>query len=131
MSEEPTLAVRSNAGQLTAMLHAITGDLANMTGPLAGVVGLVVAAAQAGSPRRSGRTVGAHTGRVTGPTRARVTVDTPYAAAVHWGWPAHGIKRQPWVVATFNRNTAWMDRLERDTQTGLDKRAGAVTGHSL
>lgn len=125
------LELRSNAGQLTAMFGAVAGDLANMSGPLAGVIALVVAAAEAGSPRRSGRMVGAHTGRVTGKARARVTVDTPYAAPVHWGWPSHGIKRQPWVVATFNRNTAWMDRMERDTQTNLDRRAGAVTGHAL
>jgi cytochrome bd-type quinol oxidase subunit 1 len=53
-------------------------------------------------------------------------VDTPYAAAIHWGWTTHGIRRRPWVVATWLRNTAPLDKMGAALQADYDKAANAT-----
>ena len=118
------LEVRPTNG--TAFLRALTDvgtSLDRMDGPMAAVGQAVLAAARAGSPRRSGATAGAHRLEAAGRRRVRIVVNTPYAAVVHWGWPAHGIRRQPWVVATFNRNRAWEARMGDAIQKDIDHAA--------
>jgi hypothetical protein len=106
------------------MLTALQAGFGDMGGPvMAGAGTLIVAAARVGSPRRRGQMAARHSIALHGRNRLRITVDTDYAAPIHWGWPAHGIKRQPWVVATFNRDTAWMDRMEADAQKLIDQEA--------
>ena len=49
--------------------------------------------------------------------------DTAYAAVIHWGWPGHGIKRQPWLVATWLRDPGPMDAAADAVQADIDKAA--------
>ena len=69
--------------------------------------------------RPAGRLAPAGPGR---PRPVRVTADTPYAAAIHWGWPGHGIRRQPWLVATWLRNPAPLAKAGRVQTTRQGRR---------
>lgn len=113
----------TNGPAFFGALSAMAAGLADLREPLDAAATLVVAAARAAAPRRTGHLAGAHTVARSSRNRLRVTVATPYAAPVHWGWPAHGIRRQPWVVASFNRDTAWMDRMTAGVQADLDREA--------
>lgn len=118
----------TNGAAFFGALSGIATGLGDLREPLDGAGALIAAAARAASPRRSGAMAGAHTAtRHGGRNRLRVTVATPYAAPVHWGWPDHGIRRQPWVVASFNRDTGWMDRLGDGVQTAVLDKAAAKT----
>ena len=71
---------------------------------------LVVQAAR--PPRKSGRL--AQAGRASR-AAGRVTVlwggaRVPYAGPVHWGWPAHNIEPQPFVVEAAQRTEPqWLE----------------------
>jgi hypothetical protein len=113
----------TNGPQFAAALSSALGTISDMTGPLGAASPLIVGASQAAAPRRTGNMAGSITARAQGRNRLRVTVATPYAAAIHWGWPAHGIRRQPWIVATFNRDQSWQDRMTDQVQSDLDAAA--------
>jgi hypothetical protein len=107
-------------------LKTVRASTANLKGPLDACARQAVTDAVATAPRLTGRMAGAH--RVTGQAgnRVRITVDTPYAAAIHWGWTAHGIRRRPWVVATWQRNTAPLDKMGAALQADYDKATNAT-----
>lgn len=80
--------------------------------------------AAAAAPRLSGRLAGSHRAIPTGEaTRYRVSVDTPYAAVQHWGWPGHDIKRKPWIVATWLRDSGPLTAAATALQAAIDKAA--------
>jgi hypothetical protein len=114
----------TNQAAFDAALAGIAHDLADMAHPMADTGAAVLAAARAGAPRRTGRMADAHQGAYVGPNRYRITVAHPGANAVHWGWPRHGIRREPWVVARFWRDQTWSDRLAGGIQNLLDTHAG-------
>lgn len=120
-----TIRATNGPGFLHAMTAAV-GAVGDMSGPMAAGGGILLAACIANAPRGTGNLARAHRLAKAGRNRLRLTVDTPYAAPLHWGWPAHGIKRRPWIVSTFNRNTAWLDRMEAAEQEALDRAAGAT-----
>jgi hypothetical protein len=113
----------SNAAGWDAMLRDIRGDLDHLADPTSTAATELVNAASPAAPRRTGRLAGA--GHVTrnGGNGARITVDTPYAAPVHWGWPGHGISRQPWLVATWLREARPLDKMTDAVQANIDKAA--------
>src|SRR5215471_7521628 len=113
----------TNAAGFASMLTGVVKGLGDMKGPLEAAGTVILPAARAAAPKRSGNLQAAHSGRYLGRNRWRLTVDVPYAAAVHWGWPAHGIRRQPWVVASFLRDQSWMERMDAAQQAALDKEA--------
>ena len=117
----------TNGPQFSAALTKALGAVSDLSRPLGAATPLWVGASQAAAPRRTGTMAGAITGRPQGRNRVRITVDTPYAAAIHWGWPAHGIRRQPWIVATFNRDQSWQDRMSDELQADLDAAAATAT----
>jgi len=84
----------------------------------------LVAQAHGNAPKRSGRLAGSHRAMAAAGDRVRIVTDTPYAAPVHWGWPGHGIKRQPWLVATWMRNPVPLERMVRTIQGQIDQAAG-------
>lgn len=59
---------------------------------------LVVAGSRPLAPRRTGRLAAAERA-ARAVAKASVLVPLPYAAPIHWGWPARGIAAQPWVAA--------------------------------
>ena len=62
-------------------------------------------------PRRTGALAATVRGSGT-KTRAVVRAGyarVPYAGPIHWGWPAHGITAQPWLVdAAVDSQPAWL-----------------------
>jgi hypothetical protein len=83
----------------------------------------LVAQAAGAAPRRSGRLAGSTKAMGATGDRVRVVADTPYAAPVHWGWPGHGISRQPWLVAVWMRSPAPLQKMGNGIQDALDKAA--------
>jgi hypothetical protein len=113
----------TNGPAFTACLDQIARDLADLTPELEATVRVLVGAAAAAAPHRTGRLASSHRVVPAGARTVRVTADTPYAAVIHWGWPGHGIRRQPWLVATWLRDRAPLDHLARGLQSGIDKAA--------
>jgi hypothetical protein len=116
----------TNGPAFAAALDQITAGLANLGGPLEAAARELVAASAASAPRLSGRLAGSHRALPGSAKSVRVTVDTPYAAVQHWGWPGHGIHRKPWVVATWLRNPAPLDKLTDSIQKNIDKAAAST-----
>ena len=113
----------TNAARFDAALAQMARDVTDVSGPLGAAAKELVTRAAANAPKRSGRLAGSHRALPDGPRRARVVADTPYAAAIHWGWPAHGIRRQPWLVATWLRDRRPLDAMAGAIQAGIDKAA--------
>jgi hypothetical protein len=74
------------------------------------VAELVARAAHPAAPRRTGRldqsvrTSGTQAAAIVRAGRAAV----PYANPVHWGWPSHHIKANPWIQEAADRTEpAW------------------------
>jgi hypothetical protein len=113
-----------NTGQWDNALAGLLADIKLATGPLGAIGTIALAAARQGAPVRSGRMRANHSAGPARGGKVRITVSTPYAAPIHWGSPRQGFRRQPWVVATFNRDestwkTTAIDRMQAD----IDKAA--------
>lgn len=82
----------------------------------------VATAAASRAPRRSGllayRTKG---NRAAG--KATVSVPgVPYAAPIHWGWPARGIEAQPFIAAAAqDTEPAWIGVYQSEIDKILDR----------
>lgn len=92
------------------------------------VAEVVIAAARVTGPRRSGRLVAdLRPSRAKG--RASVLLgraSVPYAGPIHWGWPARGIRPQPFVVdAARATEPEWVETYRREVQKILDRVEGA------
>lgn len=75
------------------------------------------------SPRLTGRMAGAHHVLPAAGKRVSLVIDTPYAAPIHWGSPRQGIRRRPWVVATWLRSDASRDAMAAALQDSADRAA--------
>lgn len=89
---------------------------------------LVAREAQGHAPRRSGRLVG--TLRASRQARRAQVVlgrtSVPYAGPIHWGWPARGIKANPFVSeAAQDTEPRWVPIYRADVQAALDRVKGA------
>ena len=116
----------TNQAAWDGLLRDMTRDLGDLKAPLTEGGAALLASARAGAPHRTGAMAAAHSGSYTGRNRYTITVAHPGAAAVHWGWPGHGIRRQPWIVARSWHDTAWLERATAGVQTLLDTAAGKV-----
>jgi hypothetical protein len=118
------LTITNEAG-FRSFLAGLVDHLRDARPQLDAVGAPLTADARAVAPEDTGRLAGAHSGSYVGENRYRIVVDTPYAAAIHWGWPAHGIHRRPWIVATFRRNEdRYIDAMADAEQQALDREAG-------
>jgi hypothetical protein len=116
----------TNAAAFEGALAGIGRDLGELRDAMTAAGATATESIRAGAPHRTGAMAAAHSGRYVGANRYEVIVAHPGAAAVHWGWPAHGIRRQPWAVARFHRDERWADRLADGLQSLLDTEAGKV-----
>ena len=101
-------------------------DLTDISGPLQAAARELAVKAQAAAPRRTGRLAGSHRVLPDGTKKVRVEADTPYAAVIHWGWPGHGISRQPWLVATWLSDPAPLNSMTGEIQSNIDKAAAST-----
>ena len=113
----------TNGPAFQACLDEIRRQVAEPVDALNAAGRQLVTEAAAAAPRATGRLAGSHRLLPAAGRRVRLTADTPYAAAIHWGWPGHGIKRRPWLVATWLRSSRPMDKAADALQAGIDKAA--------
>lgn len=87
----------------------------------------VAPSAISSAPRQSGRLAGDV--RTAGTQRAGIVragrASIPYAGPVHWGWPARGIKPQPFLAdAAHQTEPAWTEIY----LAGIEKIIGKIEG---
>lgn len=116
-----------NESAFVGLLADLGRELRDLHTPMTDAGTAMVSSARTGAPHRTGRMAASISGSYTGPNRYTLTVAHPGAAAVHWGWPGHGIRRQPWVVARWWKDQTWLDRAGAGVQSLLDTAAGKVT----
>jgi hypothetical protein len=113
----------TNKAAFDAMLADVSAGFADMRDPLGAGARELVSEAQANSPKRSGRLAASHQALAADGKRIRIVATAPYAAAIHWGYPRHGIRRQPWLVATWLRSPNPMAKITDTIQARIDKAA--------
>jgi hypothetical protein len=114
--------------QLARSMRRAGEDIEELKDAHAAAAGIVAAAAEARAPRRSGRLAGSVRGSRQ-IRRARVQAGSsrvPYAAPIHWGWPARNIAANPFLSdAAQDTEPQWVTRYLADIQKALDKVKGA------
>lgn len=105
------------AAKLRRALRRAGVELDELKDAHARVAALVAQLSIPRAPRRTGRLAASTRGnRAAG--RARVSAGgaaLPYGPPIHWGWPARGIKAQPWLAATAADSEAqWLSEYEQD-----------------
>lgn len=97
--------------RLVRTLRAAGVDLDELKAATAAAARIVLSAATAGAPRRSGALAGSGK-QSNARRRARITFGNarvPYAAPIHWGWPRHNIAAQPFASnAAQSTESAWV-----------------------
>lgn len=88
---------------------------------------IVAARAEQLAPRRSGKLAGSIRA-MRQVKRARIVAgraSVPYAAPIHWGWPARGIEANPFISQAAQETEAeWTAAYLADVQTALDNVRG-------
>lgn len=113
---------------LTRTMRKAGEDLGDLKDANARAAAIVISAAAGMAPRRSGRLAGTlRSSRVAG--RARILAgraSVPYGPPIHWGWPARGIRAQPFISeAARATEGTWLPLYLADVQSALDKVRGA------
>jgi ammonia channel protein AmtB len=110
--------------RLRLTLKRAGADLADMKAANTRVAEMVRQWAAVKAPRRSGALADSlRPARQV--ARARVTSALVYAPVIHWGWPAHNIKAQEFLVqAAVDTQPAWLDVYEKE----LVRLANSVQG---
>jgi hypothetical protein len=109
--------------ELRRRMRQLEVDTADLKDANATVAATVAVAAAARAPRRSGRLASTGRGnRAAG--RAVVTFGgaaAPYAAPIHYGWPARGIEGDPFVAdAAQDTEPQWLSVYEAAIQRLVD-----------
>jgi hypothetical protein len=112
---------------LRRTLRAAGDDLSDLKRAHAEAAGIVTPVATAKAPRRSGRLASTVRGAGT-KTAALIRAGfaaVPYAGVQEWGWPAHSIAAQPFVVpAAQETEPTWLGAYESE----VDRILGQVKG---
>jgi hypothetical protein len=89
--------------RLVATMAAAGASLRDMTAVNQRIAARMANMSRGRAPRRTGRLAGS-TRAVATRTEAGVTAGgpgVPYAGVIHFGWPAHHIRAQPWLSETL------------------------------
>lgn len=102
-------------------------DMTDLKDANAAAAALVAGAARAGAPHRTGSLAGSGRGnRAAG--KATVSFGgarLPYAGPIHYGWPAHHITANPFVIdAALATEPQWLPLYEHDLAGIADSIAG-------
>lgn len=105
------------ARELRSALKRAGRDLSDLKAANARVAAFIATSSRPSAPRRTGQLVGTTRGNKAA-GKAVVLVGnaaTPYAAPIHWGWPARGIEPQTWVTDTAKRTEpTWLGFYQED-----------------
>lgn len=114
--------------ELRRRLRTIEGGLDDLKAEHRWVGDYVLGRASPGTPRRSGRL--AATGRAAGTATASIvrygTARVPYAAVIHYGWPARHISPSQWVWNAAQRSEpVWLDHFNQAIEQLVERTPGA------
>jgi hypothetical protein len=123
MADNSFMLEATNKAAFDAALDAAARTVEDLGEPLEATAQALVRQAAGNAPRRTGRLASSVHAEGSAKTRVRVVSDLPYAAAIHWGWPGHHIRRQPYLVATWMRDPSIQNTTAEHIQAGLDKAA--------
>lgn len=122
----PLVEVRG-ARELRSSLKKAGKDITELKTAHGTVAQLVAKIAAARAPKRTGRLAASTRG--AGTTTAAIIrsgfKSVPYAGPIHWGWPARGIKAQPFLsdAATASQGQ-WLPIYEGAVEQALDQVKG-------
>lgn len=110
------------ARRLRATLKKAGYDIAELKEVNRSAATTVAGFAKTSSPIRTGRLQG--TIRPAATQRAGIVragyKRVPYAGPIHWGWPARGIKAQPWLMVTAQATEHfWVPEYEAHMQATI------------
>lgn len=112
---------------LTRTMRKAGEDLTDLKDANARAAAIVASAAAGMAPRRTGRLAASIRG-TRAAARARVVagrVSVPYAAPIHWGWPARHIKANPFLSdAARATEPQWLPQYLKDVEAALDNVKG-------
>lgn len=117
------------ASALASSLGRLETDLGDMAEAQQAAAAVIMAAAKAEAPRRTGRLAGSV--RVGGSAKATATVvaggpSVPYAGVIHYGSARRNIAPNPFMTRAVDRTEAQVQAIyEHDTQRLVDRVKGA------
>lgn len=115
-------------GALIRSLKEAERDIEDLKDANAEAARIVLEEARRGAPRRTGRlSASGRTNRAA--KKASVMfgrASVPYAGVIEYGWPAHNIKAQPYLIpAVEHTREQWLGAYEKNLQALLDSVKGA------
>jgi hypothetical protein len=126
MAREPVVQV-TGAKELRKSLKQAGEDLGDLKALNQAIGNMVVGVARGMAPTRTGALAGSlRAANIVGGVTVRAgSAGVPYAGPIHWGWPAHNIKAQPFVVEAAQTTEAeWVAMYEAEVDRILDKVEG-------
>lgn len=124
---EPQVKVEGLA-RLSRTLKQCAGDVQDLKDAHQRAGAIVADTARGNAPRRSGALANSiRSARQA--KRARIMAGgarVPYAAVIHFGWPAHGIEANPFISeAAQQTESRWLDAYLDDVKAAVAKVKGA------
>ena len=128
-SREPGISI-IGAKELRRALKAAGKDLTQMNEAHRRVNAIVLPAAMAAAPRQSGalrKSIKASAARTrstlkAGNRRKGGPTAVPYAAPIHWGWPARGIRQNAFLTdAAEKTRPRWVDEYQKAIDEIIEK----------
>lgn len=119
---------RGDMRALRKRLKTIEGGLAELKTEHRWVADYVLGRAAPGAPRRTGRLVA--TGRASGTNTSSIVRygnarRVPYAAPIHYGWPARHIAAHEWVVnAAMRSEPVWLQHFNQTIEQLVERTPG-------
>jgi hypothetical protein len=114
------------SARLISTLGRAGKDIADMRAGFEEAGKIAAQAAKSIAPRRSGALAGSITSESGGRNTATLTSPLIYAAPIHWGWPAHNIAENPFLMRGAEESeTRWMGALEAEAQRICGRVEGA------
>jgi len=126
VTSQPTVQV-VGAKELRKTMKAAGDDLGDLKAVHQAVGNMVVGVARGLAPVRTGALAGSiRTTKAAGGIALKAgSAGIPYAGPIHWGWPARGIKAQPFLSdAATSTEEAWIRFYEEEMDKILEKVEG-------
>lgn len=126
MTNQPVVQVRG-ARELRRTLKAAGDDLGDLKAVHQAVGNMVVGVARGITPTRTGALAGSIRAQrlATGVGLRAGSGSIPYAGPIHWGWPAHNIAANPFLVnAAQSSESEWVALYESEVERILDRVEG-------
>jgi HK97 gp10 family phage protein len=126
MTAQPTVQVLG-AKELRKTMKQAGDDLGDLKAVHQAAGNIVVAAAQALAPKRSGALAGSiRAAKLAGGISVKVGgAGIPYANPIHWGWPKRNIEAQPFLSDAATQTEAqWVALYEEELEKIIQRVEG-------